>query len=353
MSRSNSNGGGVVAIILVVLVLLAILYQCKGADYGLPVLPVDGDTSSSAEADSASSKAEDSSASMEASSESPMAPGGFTYLPATDLMPWTWSNWTIPLPWSTATNTDPGYKANINAANWSPNLCFPLEDDGYANSQVFRPGGTGFVTPEAMVSKATHDALKAKAYSNPKQSGWVTAANTLHGNQCDASNYQYPWRDNFCEKRDPDNAMCHGGKGHQGQDIRPQTCKDSFYWAIAPEDVVIKDVGSYSLTLRGVNSPYRIYRYLHMDPAFIAHWTPLKATTTVVKAGRRLGKVGSFGVGGVSNTTTHLHFEIRLSAAETIDGTLRPATTWVPPYSALVESYKRKLAGNGCPVTAW
>ncbi|ESQ76357.1 hypothetical protein [Asticcacaulis sp. AC402] len=353
MSRNNSSGGSAVIAVIILILALGLLYQCQGAKYGLPVIPMGGATSSSAISSSTTADIDDSEAASAAASVESSAPGGFTYLPATDLMPWSWSSSTIPLPWSATSNADPGYKATTVADNWSPDMCFPLEGLAYANSQFYRPGGDGYVTAEGMASKATYDALHAKAYSDPKQSGWITAANTLRGSSCDPTNYQYPWRDNFCEKRSGDNALCHGAKGHQGQDIRPETCHRSVHWAIAPEDVVIKDVASYTLTVRGTKAPYRIYRYLHMNPEYIARWQPLEGTTTVVAAGRKLGRVGDFGPKGASYTSVHLHFEIRLSVAEPVNGTLRPVNTFVPPYSALVAAYQRKLAGNACPVTAW
>ncbi|ESQ91702.1 hypothetical protein ABAC460_05020 [Asticcacaulis sp. AC460] len=352
MSRNRGSGGGAVIAVILLILLAGVLYQCNGAKYGLPVIPMGSASSSSAASPVAGEPAASETASVAASAES-SAPGGFTYLPATDLAPWSWTSSTVPLPWAAASNTDPGYRANVNVDNWSPAMCFPLEGKAYANSQVYRPGGEGWATPEALASKAQYDAWYNKAYSNPKQSGWLTAYNNLRGTSCDPSNYQYPWRDNFCEKRSGDNSLCHSAKGHQGQDIRPETCQKSLHWAVAAEDSVIKDVGSYTLTLRAVNPPYRIYRYLHMDPDFIAHWQPLEGTTTVVKAGRRLGRVGDFGPGGTSYTTVHLHFEIRLSVAEQVNGTLRPLNTFVPPYNALVASYERKLAGNGCESAAW
>ena len=52
-------------------------------------------------------------------------------------------------------------------------------------------------------------------------------------------------------------------------------------------------------------------------------------------------------------TTVHLHFEIRLDVAETIDGQLRPKNTFVSPYQALVASYQRKMAGSGCTTSNW
>ena len=41
----------------------------------------------------------------------------------------------------------------------------------------------------------------------------------------DPGNYSYPWRDNFCERRSFYVGQCPGGLGHQGQDIRPASCR--------------------------------------------------------------------------------------------------------------------------------
>jgi len=59
---------------------------------------------------------------------------------------------------------------------WSPNLCFPMADGGFANSQVYGAGGG----------------------KGPKDKP----------SQCDASNYSLPWRDNFCEARGYASPVC-------------------------------------------------------------------------------------------------------------------------------------------------
>ena len=48
---------------------------------------------------------------------------------------------------------------------------------------------------------------------------------TLISDESAAANYSYPWRDNFCEHRYFYVGQCPGGLGHQGQDIRPASCK--------------------------------------------------------------------------------------------------------------------------------
>ena len=48
------------------------------------------------------------------------------------------------------------------------------------------------------------------------------------GDQCDARNFAYPWRDNFCETRtsNRNSPFCPTPKIHQGQDIRVGTAAD-------------------------------------------------------------------------------------------------------------------------------
>lgn len=193
-------------------------------------------------------------------------------------------------------------------ANWAPGMCFPMADEAYANSQVHNKGGN-----------------KGPA-----------------GSQCDASNYSYPWSDNFCETRSWTNPFCANGQGHQGQDIRPKTCEKDKYWAVAAESGTIVMVGSYTVALMADAPPHRIYRYLHLKSTSLR----VKENDKVVR-GQKIGLVSNNM--GSSPTTIHLHYEIRLNQQETApDGTLYAAQTFVPPYTALVDAYQRKLAGD-CP----
>lgn len=179
---------------------------------------------------------------------------------------------------------------------------FPIEAaPDFPNSQVYNPGG----------------------YQGPA------------GGQCDASNYDYPWRDNFCETRDYTTPLCPSGKGHQGQDIRPPACEKSKYWAVAAEAGTITAIGSYSVTLTADSGT--IYRYLHVDMAQL----PVAVGDHLARGAR---------VGLVSNdfndtpTTIHLHFEIKQNVA-LADGTA--TVTFVPPYSSLMQAYEALL--NGAP----
>lgn len=198
----------------------------------------------------------------------------------------------------------------LDRTAWSPAMCWPLQDDAFANSQVYGHGG-----------------------------GMGPAGTS----QCDSANYSLPWRDNFCEARSRSNPLCAGGgTGHQGQDIRPATCKKNLHWAVAAEKGVITDIGSYTVTLTGSAAPHRTYRYLHMQMAALA----VKEGDTVA-AGQKLGKVAN-DFGGTP-TTIHLHFELRAGVAgTTTDGKPVVLHTFLPPYISLAEAYQRKLNGATC-----
>lgn len=189
---------------------------------------------------------------------------------------------------------------------WAPGMRFPMEaGPAYANSQVYGYGG--YLAPGP-------------------------------GGQCDARNYSYPWRDNFCETRSWTNGMCPTGKGHQGQDIRPATCVKKVHWVVAPEAGEITSIGSYTVTLLGQSG--RIYRLLHLDMAGVRTLFPAGASRTVAR-GQRLGQVSN-DFGGAA-TTIHLHFEIKAPVA-TSGGA---AVIFVPTYSSLVDSYGRLLNARG------
>lgn len=192
-----------------------------------------------------------------------------------------------------------------DATVWAAGMRFPMEaGPAYANSQVYGYGG--FAAPGP-------------------------------GGQCDPRNYDYPWRDNFCETRSWTNGMCPAGRGHQGQDIRPATCEKKVHWVVAAESGRITSIGSYTVTLLGDSG--RIYRYLHMDMAGVHALFPTMASRDVER-GQHLGRVSS-DFGG-NATTIHLHFEIKAPVA--IDGS--PASVnFVPTYSSLVDSYGRLLNG--------
>ena len=178
-----------------------------------------------------------------------------------------------------------------------PKMRFPLEQGpAFLNSQVYRPGGD-------------HGG---------------------GGDQCDKVNYSYPWRDDFCEDRQWAIPFCPAGMGHQGQDIRPSTCKKDNYWAVAVDDGVIAHIGTYSVTLQAADG--MIYRYLHVNMAELAVQELDK-----VNKGDRIGKVSNWF--GNASTTIHLHFDVK-GSIRVGDGRV---VSYLPPYTSLVESYKRLM----------
>ncbi len=203
--------------------------------------------------------------------------------------------------------TGSGY---LDRTVWSPEMCFPFEEAAYPNSQVYGPGGG--MGPPAKPS------------------------------QCDVSNYSLPWRDNFCESRGYASPLCANGKGHQGQDIRPATCKKDIHWVVAAEDGVITDIGTYTVTLTSSAPPHRVYRYLHLRMTQL-----VVAEGAVVRKGDRIGKASN-DFGGTP-TTIHLHLEIRAGVAGlSTDGKAVLVHTFLPPYLSLVRAYERKLGGGSC-----
>lgn len=164
------------------------------------------------------------------------------------------------------------------------------------------------------------------------------------GDQCDPRNYDYPWRDNFCETRSANRGspFCPVNKIHQGQDIRVGTAADcntlrrqsaaqrGIHEVVAVEDGVISSIGTYTVKLRGEGS---IYNYMHLNMNRLAV-TPGQ----FVKAGDLIGYVSN-DFGGTP-TTIHLHFEIQQNTAD---------ASWahVPPYLSLVEAYERRQNGPG------
>ncbi|MBI1265739.1 MAG: hypothetical protein GC187_13535 [Alphaproteobacteria bacterium] len=239
---------------------------------------------------------------------------------------------------------------------FAPELAWPIDGAGYANTQVYRPGGNG------------------AGVGGPGGSG-----------ECDARNFDYPFEDNFCEIRSsstrslfcPDDSTGH----HVGQDIRPEVCTRNFdledrQMAVAVADGYILEIASMTVKLRGNDG--RIYWYLHLE-----HWEdcdlsqldearctasnlPSVCTRSAlevepgddVRAGDPIGRVSNwFGIGWRggscqrSMTTDHLHFEIR----DTIDpdGSLTASSIPVPPYSSLVMSYLRHIGADEDDMPDW
>ncbi len=164
------------------------------------------------------------------------------------------------------------------------------------------------------------------------------------GDQCDPRNYDYPWRDNFCETRSANRGtpFCPVNRIHQGQDIRVGTAADcnalrrqslserGIHEVVAVEDGIVTSIGTYTVKLRGDGA---IYNYMHLNMNRLA-----VTAGQFVQAGDLLGYVSN-DFGGTP-TTIHLHFEIVQNSA---------AHGWVhvPPYLSLVSAYERRQNGPG------
>jgi hypothetical protein len=190
---------------------------------------------------------------------------------------------------------------------WAPGMRFPVrEAPAYANSQVWGHGGS----------------------EGPG------------GSQCDRANYSYPWWDNYCEPRQWDMPMCPGGTGHQGQDIRPQTCDDATYWTVAAEAGTITDDSGTAIKLKTDSG--RTHRYLHLEPSSV-----VVDVGDELQPGDKIGKISNY-TGGEYPTTLHLHYDFRQYVqSDPKDGSVIDGTVYVSPYMSLVDAYLRLLGEPG------
>lgn len=187
--------------------------------------------------------------------------------------------------------------------NYNPNMRFPIKDaPAYCNSQVYGYGGSR---------------------GEPSQFGWK-----------DTRNYEYPWSDNFCEKRNKF-YCCPGKKGHQGQDIRPAGPEDKFYIAVASDNGQITNIGNYSVWLRSEDGRIE-YRYLHLDKESL-----MVVEGQKVRSGDPIGFISNEFNG--LPTTVHLHFEMRVTLVG--EGS-NPRPITVSPYTTLISSYAALLSAD-------
>lgn len=199
---------------------------------------------------------------------------------------------------------------------YAPNMIFPVHRDhnAYLNSQVHNIGGG----------------------SRP-------------GNECTASNYDYPWQDTFCEARSGRSRTtlnCPSQAIHQGVDIRGgsmtvcESMKDmnsatrNLVPLVAVEDGVISHIGSMSVNLR---TDSHLFKYLHPNMQKL-DVTKLQS----VSAGDVIGYLSN-DFGGAP-TTLHLHFEI-------IANTSSRSWVNVSPYHSLISAYA-KNKGPGQEIAA-
>ncbi len=296
-SSQRGNAGGFLLLLIIVALLLAGYWWVQ--KNGMPALagdetpPIDdGPPAEDPDEDPADEPADDPADDPVEEPEEPEiltdADGkAFSYLPVGSLLP----------------SSGPGF---VDETVYRADILFPTEDPVFLNSQVYRYGGG------------------------------LGSVNGMEGAQCDARNYNYPWQDTFCEKRDRNQPLCPGG-GHEGLDIRPRTCAKNAHWAVAVEDGRIIDVRRHWVTLQTASGT--LYNYLHLNMSALA----VTEGAEVLK-GDRIGMIASdfFKSDGTSvPTTTHLHFEMyeNYVAAPGED----PLFTKVNPYMTLVAAYDRKL----------
>ena len=187
-----------------------------------------------------------------------------------------------------------------------PDMLFPirLEPGRFAamNSQIWGYGGGG--------------------YNGVGEAG---------GTECDPRNYDpMHQRDNFCEVRGWSMPLCPSGAGHQGQDIRPPSCKDNAWEVVAVVDGIITLVTS-NTTVKLKGNDGTVYEYLHMHPNSITVTEGSK-----VKQGDVVGRVSKY-MGGTRSTTYHLHFNVR----QRIQVGNKVLEVYVPPYTSLIAAYRR------------
>jgi len=141
---------------------------------------------------------------------------------------------------------------------------------------------------------------------------------------------------------------CPGGLGHQGQDIRPSSCKQRIFGAnrcepyrhdvVAVRDgMVLRTRGQFAFHVV-VNAPdERVrFRYLHMLPKQLD--LDGMVSGRAVREGEVIGKVGNF-FRRERATTYHLHFDMQVPT--------RYGWVFVNPYMSLVAAYERLIQGRG------
>ncbi len=216
---------------------------------------------------------------------------------------------------------------------------FPIAHiPAYANSQSFMNWGDCDQTG------------RAPSPGGRKGAGYRCRVNSkpLVFDESAKENYSYPWRDNFCEHRAFFVGQCATGEGHQGQDIRPSSCKLRNDGADRCEpyvDDVVATMDGMILRARkqeGVflvanNDNTRIrFRYMHMNPNRLDDDGVLSGRR--VREGEVIGRIANYNR-RENGTTLHLHFEAMVPTA---DGWVR-----VNPYSTLVVSYENLIGARG------
>ncbi|MCF8477384.1 MAG: M23 family metallopeptidase [Pseudolabrys sp.] len=170
-------------------------------------------------------------------------------------------------------------------------------------------------------------------------------------NEAAAVNFNYPWRDNFCELRDFLVGQCPGGRGHQGQDIRPANCVmdnegsdrcEPYQHSVAAvrDGLIWRTPGNLAAYIV-INTPNEFvrFRYLHMNPKFMDAEGLVSGRQ--VSRGEIIGKVATWG-DFENGTSYHLHFNMQVVT--------KVGWVWVNPYMSLVLAYERMIGGRGTEI---
>jgi hypothetical protein len=215
---------------------------------------------------------------------------------------------------------------------------FPIaKAPAYVKSQSFMPWGDCYHT--AHVGRIGRKGAKYNCKLNDKE---------LVFDESSPENFNYPWRDNFCELRDFLVGQCPGGYGHQGEDIRPgncvlfnaeaDRCEPYQHDVAAVATGLIRrmpdSLGLY-IVVNDANNHVR-FRYLHMNPKILDADGLLNGKH--VTEGDILGKVATWG-DSENGTSYHIHFNIQVFT--------RVGWVWVNPYMTLVAAYERLIGGRG------
>jgi len=221
------------------------------------------------------------------------------------------------------------------------NIRFPMaQAPAYTNSQSFMNwGNCDFTGRVALGGHGKNAAYRCRVNGIP----------LIHD---ESKNYAYPWRDNFCEHRHYTVSQCPAGLGHQGEDIRPGSCKlrndgadrcEPYQHDVvaASSGVAWRTPGDEALYLI-VNAPgeHVRLRYLHMNPHML--------DAAGIVSGRSLGEGEVIGLADdygerQGGTTYHLHLDLQVLT--------RRGWVYVNPYMTLVAAYERLIGGRGRLVT--
>jgi hypothetical protein len=248
----------------------------------------------------------------------------FTYYAAGDILPGTGMR-------GQAGRADPTVYSKIR---------FPMEEaPAYVNSQTFMNwGGCDFTGRVALGGHGKSAAYRCRVNGIPLV-------------QDESKNYAYPWRDNFCEHRYFSVGQCPAGLGHQGEDVRPGSCKlrngeadrcEPYQHNIVAvrDGVVLRGPGDEALYLV-VDAPgeHIRFRYLHMDPRLLDGAGMVSGRA--LSEGEVIGTADNYErrQGG---TTYHLHFDVQVPT--------RAGWVFVSPYMTLVASYERLIGARGVAV---